>query len=175
MNVKKKLSSDQGGFVMVIVLLLLAVILSAGLFGLKMLASDSRSHQRFARNLAVSRAASAGAAHRVAQLEMTKNDPMSAIESHIDWTQGPAADANTAPDTQYMATAEPVVITSAPPAGAQLGSAAPQTLLWQIRSYSIPADFNNGSQTLAPALGGEHGVSMGVKIVTSGSQSYNMD
>lgn len=175
MNVKKK-PSEQAGFVMVIVLLLLSVILSAGLFGLKMLASDSRSHQRFARNLAVSRAASAGAAHRVAQLEMTKNDPMSAIGNHIDWTQAPAATANTHNrETQYMATAEPVVITSAPPAGAQLGSAAPQTLIWQIRSYSIPADFNNGNQTLAPALGGEHGVSMGVKIVTSGSQSYNMD
>jgi len=172
MSLNKKHTPKQGGFVMVIVLLLLAVILSAGLFGVEMLRSDSRSHARFKRNLIVSRAASAGAAHRVAQIETSKNDPMSAIDVNIDWTSWPdpntpgISDFDMANSTQYVSTAVPVMVNSKPPAGVQIGGAAPQTLIWQIRSYSIPNDVN---------FGGEHGVNMGVKIITSGSQSYNVD
>ena len=173
-------SREQGGFVMVLVLLLLSILLSAGLFGLKMLESDSRSFRRFNRDLFVNQAASAGAAQRMAQIETSKNDPMSAINVNVDWTSWPISatagvtEFDLANRAQYAATSIPTLSASKPPDGQQVGSPAGQTIIWEVRSTSVPTNVGAGGQETV-MFGGEHGVTMGVKLVTSGSQSYNMD
>ena len=137
-----------------------------------MLESDTRSFRRFNRNLMVSRSAAAGAAHRLAQIETAKNDPMSAVSVNVDWTTWPtnttqgAAEFDLVDATQYSATSVPTLSSAPPPEGQQVGAASSQTVIWEIRSYSVPTDVT---------FGGEYGVTMGVKLVTSGSQSYNSD
>jgi hypothetical protein len=180
MKYQSRNSREQGGFVMVLVLLLLSVLLSAGMFGLKMLESDTRSFRRFNRDLFVGQAASAGAAQRMAQIETSKNDPMSAFNVNVDWTSWPNGatagvnEFDLANRSQFAATSIPTLSASKPPGGQQVGSAAGQTIIWEIRSTSIPTNIGaGGNETVT--FGGEHGVIMGVKLVTSGSQSYNMD
>jgi|GEM_PF-3980770 len=173
---KIKNHSEQG-FVMILVLMLLTILMSGGLFGLKMVESDTRSFRRFNKNIMVSRAAAAGAVHRMAQIETAKNDPMSAVNVNIDWTPWPSPNAANVDEfdmagvMQYAATSEPFLASGPPPAGQQVGSASVQTVIWEIRSYAVP---NNVGDAVVQ-YGGEYGVTSGLKLVTSGSQSYNMD
>ena len=170
-------NANERGFVMILVLMLLTILMSGGLFGLKMVESDTRSFRRFNKNIMVSRAAAAGAIHRMAQIETAKNDPMSAVNVNIDWTPWPSPNAANVDDfdmagvTRYAATSEPYLASGRPPAGQQVGSASVQTVIWEVRSYAVPNDAGNS----LVQYGGEYGVTSGVKLVTSGSQSYNMD
>lgn len=183
---------DERGYVMVIVLLILAVLLSAGLFSIKTLESDLRASNHMKKSELLARAAEAGAAHRVAQIALAKDDagaallngdtitlPTGGTAVGINWTgwplNGTFSTINAALDpveltTQYQVVSVPLVtIESRPPAGVELGSGG-QSTVWEITSYAVPRNAAGDTDITG---GGEHSVSMGVRLWSQGGTSYN--
>jgi hypothetical protein len=177
----KSRGRDQRGYVMVVVLLLLAVLLSAGLFGIQSMESDLRASQYLRKSEVLARAAEAGAAHRISEISLSKDDAASAIKSAIgcsggfacsnpSWQSWPATNSGFSASydvfglAQYQVQSAPIAtIDSKPPAGVQIASGG-QTTLWEITSYAVPG---------ANLQAGEHAVSVGVKLWSKGGPSYN--
>ena len=166
---------DNGGYVMVIVMLVLAVLITGGLYGIRTLESELRASSQLRRSEQLARAAEAGAARRISEISFAEAEAGAAIATLIDWTQWPGAifptlapsgsadERNLTNTTQYQVTSEPVVsVDSRPPAGYQIGSGG-QNTVWRVTSYSV-------SRSVFAA--GEHTVSVGVRIWSRGGMSY---
>jgi len=168
---------SKRGYVMVVVLVVLAVLLSAGLFGIRAVESDLRAASTLKRSEILARAAEAGAAQRMSEISLASGDAGAALTTQIlpEGTQWPPANTFTIgltaneineinQSTVYQVWSQPLVtVESNPPAGTQVGSAG-QTTVWQVDSFA-----SHTNQT----TGGEHIVSVGVRLWSRGGQSYN--
>jgi hypothetical protein len=158
-----------------ITLIMMIIILSAGLYGLKTTDSDFRTSAATRRSEVLARAAEAGAAERLGQIQLSTADAGAALDTQINnatslwpppnlftyWASAPRDDMTGR--TQYQVTSTPLVsATSTPPAGVQIGSGG-QTTIWDVNSYAVNA---------GTLQGGEHAVSVGVRIYSKGGIKY---
>jgi hypothetical protein len=169
-----KRRTESRGYVMVVVLMILAVLLSAGLYGIKAMEADLRASAYMRRSELLQRSAEAGAAHRMAEISIASLDSGAALTSNIIWTSWPPSGtfqaltqserADVEASTQYQVSSQPLVpIDTRPPPGRQLGKSG-QLTIWEITSYAVSSDTN---------AAGEHAVSVGVRLWSRSGQSYN--
>jgi hypothetical protein len=159
----------ERGYVMIVVLMVLAILLSAGLYGIRAMESDLKASMAFRRSEFLARAAEAGAAHRLSEISLASGDAGAALRTTVNawqqWPQGVGADyPNLEGAAQYVVDSEPIAtVQNRPPPGRQVGGGG-QTTVWRITSFAVPANAN---------AAGEHVVSVGVKLWSNSGTSYN--
>lgn len=169
---------------MIVVLLIIAILMSAGLYGLRAMESDLKATYAMRKSEMLARAAEAGAAQRLKHIAEAKDDAGAALASADDvndsryvaptrwpppgtFTLGLVGTTHPMDNiTQYQVQSKPIVtVDTRPPAGVQIGGGG-QSTLWEVTSYAVYTDEN----TTLPA--GEYVVKVGVRLWSRGGRGY---
>lgn len=166
---KGRSGREQRGYALIVVFVLLTVVASAGAFALTTLESNVRSTTRMTTSRMLIEAANAGAMTRLSQIAVATDDAGAAIDAEVEPAKWPPPGMfNTADDIgetlEYHVESDLLVVQDGrPPPGIQIDRGG-QTAIFKITSYAVEGEFSSG---------GEHAVSVGVKLYARAGLGYN--